>query len=75
MSKIVNNAVSLIHYNETGDYDHYNYRGNYMKKVRKPKWCGYEDAAIPVWGCWSLLSHRVTGREFCKSCERYVECK
>ncbi|MBP3732423.1 MAG: hypothetical protein J6I84_04175 [Bacilli bacterium] len=46
-----------------------------MKKVRKPKWCGYEDAAIPVWGCWSLLSHRVTGREFCKSCERYVECK
>jgi hypothetical protein len=41
--------------------------------VSQPEWCTYPDAAMPVFGCWSLLNGRVTGEDFCKSCELYKE--
>lgn len=43
------------------------------EKLVQPEWCTYSDAAMPVWGCWSLLSSRVTGEEFCKGCELHKE--
>lgn len=42
---------------------------NSKQTVSQPEWCTYPDAAIPVFGCWSLLNGRVTGEDFCKGCE------
>lgn len=42
-----------------------------MEKIEKPDWCKYRDAAVPFWGCWSLLAGNVTGRNFCQTCECY----
>lgn len=39
------------------------------KKYPQPKWCNYPDATSGPMGCWSLMSHKVIGREFCKNCE------
>lgn len=39
----------------------------------QPEWCEYPDAAMPVFGCWSLLNGRVTGEDFCKGCEMHKE--
>ena len=38
---------------------------------KQPKWCSYDEAARPIWGCWSLLSGLVTSEEYCKKCEMY----
>lgn len=42
-----------------------------MDKIEQPEWCNYSDAALPRWGCWSLLGGLVTNEDFCKDCERY----
>jgi hypothetical protein len=39
--------------------------------MEKPKWCNYPDTDKPIWGCWSLLSGKVTSEDYCKTCERY----
>ena len=39
--------------------------------MKQPEWCMYQDANRPIWGCWSLLSGRVTSEEYCKDCELY----
>jgi len=44
---------------------------NNKQTLVQPEWCTYPDAAMPVWGCWSLLNGRVTGEDFCKGCEMY----
>lgn len=39
------------------------------KDYPQPEWCQYPDATSGVMGCWSLMSHMVTGKEYCKGCE------
>ena len=39
----------------------------------QPEWCRYSDAVQGIMGCWSLMSHMVTGEDFCKTCEMYKE--
>lgn len=41
----------------------------------KPTWCSYPNAVDPLGGCWSLVERRVTGIEFCKTCECFSERK
>lgn len=42
-----------------------------MATIKQPEWCNYPDAAVPLWGCWSLLSGMVKSEKYCKKCERY----
>lgn len=35
----------------------------------QPKWCRYPEATNGDLGCWSLMSFRVTGKDFCKKCD------
>jgi hypothetical protein len=35
----------------------------------QPSWCSYPDALRPLAGCWSLVGRKVTGENFCRSCE------
>lgn len=43
------------------------------KKYLAPKWCGYGISAVDALGCWSLVGRKVTGEDFCKSCDAYSE--
>lgn len=38
----------------------------------QPEWCNYPNATEGHMGCWSLMSHLVKDRAWCKDCE---ECK
>lgn len=38
------------------------------KDYPQPKWCDYPNATEGVMGCWSLISFRVSGKEFCDGC-------
>lgn len=39
------------------------------KDYPQPEWCGYPDATQGTMGCWSLVSHMVKDRDYCKNCE------
>lgn len=44
--------------------------GEFMKKYRQPKWCGYHSALEGQMGCWSLMvPGRIIGIESCSGCE------
>lgn len=43
------------------------------KHHRQPEWCSYPDALDGYMGCWSLVGRKVTGRDFCKTCDCYSE--
>ncbi len=43
--------------------------GECAKKYPQPIWCSYPDAVEGEMGCWSLMDFRVTGRQYCYSCE------
>lgn len=51
--------------------------GDLKKIYKEPEWCGDVGALDGKWGCWSLMDLKVTRkkicREFCKSCDSYVE--
>ena len=42
-----------------------------MATIKQPEWCDYPDAAVPFWGCWSLLTEMVESEGYCKKCELY----
>ena len=39
------------------------------KLYPQPEWCEYPEAVCGEMGCWSLMYHKVTGKEFCKGCD------
>jgi hypothetical protein len=39
------------------------------RKYPQPEWCNYPMAVQGAMGCWSLMSHYVTGPKFCHGCE------
>ena len=45
----------------------------FMEKYSQPDWCGYPDALMPNFGCWSLvmLPIRIKTESDCKDCEFY----
>ena len=43
--------------------------GELEEKYPQPEWCNYPEATRGLMGCWSLISHLVTGRDFCKNCD------
>lgn len=48
--------------------------GECAKQYPQPTWCGYPDAVMSQYGCWSLMFFRVTGEDFCKTCDSYKAC-
>ena len=40
---------------------------------KQPEWCTYPDAGVPGWGCYSLWFGKVTGEDYCKECDAYIE--
>jgi hypothetical protein len=47
----------------------------FSKDYPQPKWCSYPNAVCGVMGCWSLMGHLVTGRNYCKKCDLYIPKK
>ena len=43
--------------------------GKLAEDYPQPEWCKYPEATSGAMGCWSLMSHMVTGRDYCKNCE------
>ena len=45
----------------------------FMEKYSQPDWCGYPDALMPRYGCFSLvmLPIRIKTENDCKNCEYY----
>ena len=43
--------------------------GELAEKYPQPEWCTYPEATAGMMGCWSLVGHMVTGKEFCKNCD------
>ena len=41
------------------------------ENIKQPEWCGYPEAIMYHWGCWSLLNGMVTSEEYCKNCDCY----
>lgn len=39
------------------------------KNYPQPLWCKYPDATGELMGCWSLMSHMVKDKSYCKDCE------
>jgi len=39
----------------------------------QPTWCSYPNATHGCMGCWSLVGHMVTGEEYCKLCDLYIQ--
>lgn len=39
----------------------------------QPKWCGYPEATWGILGCWSLIYFKVTGKDFCRKCEYFIQ--
>ena len=37
----------------------------------QPRWCSYPEAVSGQMGCWSLMAHRVSNEDYCKSCDCY----
>jgi len=39
------------------------------KLYPQPDWCNYYGATRGLFGCWSLVGHRVTDENFCMNCD------
>ena len=42
-----------------------------QRDYQQPGWCEYPGALDGMMGCWSLVGLKVTGEDYCKSCECY----
>jgi len=60
--------LTVEEYTDLVDSKKYTYE-KLAKDYPQPEWCTYPDATEGLMGCWSLTSHMVTGKDFCKDCE------
>ena len=47
--------------------------GECAEKYPQPEWCGYPQAVLGDFGCWSLMSFKIKNRRNCMLCEHYIK--
>ena len=64
-----NSFVVLKEFKDIVDSKKYTYK-KLAEDYPQPEWCNYPGATEGIMGCWSLMSHMVKNKNFCRNCDQ-----